>query len=205
MFYLDGELELMSPSDLHEQVKTNFGVLVAVYALEAGIEIGGYGSWTLKDPLKRAGAEPDECFKIGLDQSKPRPDLAVEVISPGDTVRELDDKVEEYLQAGVRLVWVINPDLQVVRVVVDEEEARGGHARPIERQRAPSGFPRGQPMNGAEAAQPPFGRTVGRPPSHQSNISTVRATSPAFMARKASLTSSSRPRRVIISSSFSRP
>jgi len=39
----------------------------------------------------------------------------------------------------------------------------------------------------------------------QSNIRTVRATSPAFIARKASLTSSRRPRRVIISSSFSRP
>ncbi len=39
----------------------------------------------------------------------------------------------------------------------------------------------------------------------QSNISTVRATSPAFIARKASLTSSSLPRRVTISSSFRRP
>ena len=39
----------------------------------------------------------------------------------------------------------------------------------------------------------------------QSNISTVRATSPAFMARNASFTSLSRLRRVIISSSISRP
>jgi len=39
----------------------------------------------------------------------------------------------------------------------------------------------------------------------QSNVSTVRATSPAFIARKASLMSSSRPRRVTISSSSSRP
>ena len=38
-----------------------------------------------------------------------------------------------------------------------------------------------------------------------SNISTVRATSPAFIARKASFTSSRRPRRVIISSRRSRP
>ncbi len=39
----------------------------------------------------------------------------------------------------------------------------------------------------------------------QSNISTVRATSPAFIARNASFTSSSLPRRVIISSSLRRP
>jgi Uma2 family endonuclease len=37
------------------------------------------------------------------------PDLAVEVVSPGDRPRHVLDKVGEYLQAGVRLVWVIDP------------------------------------------------------------------------------------------------
>jgi Uma2 family endonuclease len=37
------------------------------------------------------------------------PDLAVEVVSPGDRPRALLDKVGEYMQAGVRLVWVIDP------------------------------------------------------------------------------------------------
>ena len=44
------------------------------------------------------------------------PDLAVEVVSPNDTVLELDEKIEEYLQAGVRLAWVINPDLRTMTV-----------------------------------------------------------------------------------------
>jgi Uma2 family endonuclease len=39
-----------------------------------------------------------------------RPDLAVEILSPGDGQREVLDKVGEYLVAGVRLVWVIDPD-----------------------------------------------------------------------------------------------
>jgi hypothetical protein len=38
------------------------------------------------------------------------PDLAVEVISPGDPARQVLDRVGEYLQAGVRLVWVIEPE-----------------------------------------------------------------------------------------------
>jgi Uma2 family endonuclease len=38
------------------------------------------------------------------------PDLAVEVLSPDDREHELFDKVGEYLAAGVRLVWVIDPD-----------------------------------------------------------------------------------------------
>jgi Uma2 family endonuclease len=37
------------------------------------------------------------------------PDLAVEVLSPEDQPREILDKVGEYLAAGVRLVWVIDP------------------------------------------------------------------------------------------------
>lgn len=37
------------------------------------------------------------------------PDLAVEVLSPEDSAREVLDKVGEYLRAGVRLVWVIDP------------------------------------------------------------------------------------------------
>ena len=37
------------------------------------------------------------------------PDLAVEVLSPSESSRRMLDKVGEYLQAGVRLVWVIDP------------------------------------------------------------------------------------------------
>ena len=37
------------------------------------------------------------------------PDLAAEVVSPGDLALEVDNKVAEYLAAGVRLVWVIYP------------------------------------------------------------------------------------------------
>ncbi|MET0556303.1 MAG: Uma2 family endonuclease [Vicinamibacteria bacterium] len=38
------------------------------------------------------------------------PDLAVEVLSPTDRPRLVLDKVGEYLDAGVRLVWVIDPE-----------------------------------------------------------------------------------------------
>jgi len=44
------------------------------------------------------------------------PDLAVEVVSPGDEVYELDRKIGDYFRAGVRRVWVINPEQQTVRV-----------------------------------------------------------------------------------------
>lgn len=44
------------------------------------------------------------------------PDLVVEVVSPNDLYRDVESKVDEYLEAGVRMVWVINPANRSVRV-----------------------------------------------------------------------------------------
>ena len=44
------------------------------------------------------------------------PDLAVEVVSPNDTVYDLDAKLEDYRSAGFPLVWTVNPDARLVRV-----------------------------------------------------------------------------------------
>lgn len=44
------------------------------------------------------------------------PDLAVEVISPNDRYSEVEEKVEEYLLAGVRLVWVVDPKKKTIRI-----------------------------------------------------------------------------------------
>jgi len=44
------------------------------------------------------------------------PDLAVEVNSPGDRVGEVEEKVQEWLNAGARLVWVVSPKLHAVTV-----------------------------------------------------------------------------------------
>jgi len=44
------------------------------------------------------------------------PDIAVEVVSPNDKIYELDEKLDDYRSAGVKLVWVVNPHSRVVRV-----------------------------------------------------------------------------------------
>ena len=44
------------------------------------------------------------------------PDLAVEVVSPNDLSYEVERKVVEYLDAGVTLVWVIDPEARTVRI-----------------------------------------------------------------------------------------
>lgn len=52
------------------------------------------------------------------------PDLAVEVLSPGNRASEMQEKVLEYLAAGGRLVWVVDPRLRSVTV-----HSPGGEAR----------------------------------------------------------------------------
>lgn len=44
------------------------------------------------------------------------PDLAVEVVSPGDTYEEVDTKTARYLDAGTRLVWIVRPRHKRVEV-----------------------------------------------------------------------------------------
>jgi len=44
------------------------------------------------------------------------PDLAVEVVPPNDLYSEVRVKVEEYLRAGVRLVWIVDRDTRSVEV-----------------------------------------------------------------------------------------
>ncbi len=43
------------------------------------------------------------------------PDLAVEIISPGNEAADIQKKTRELLRAGCRLVWVVYPDTQTVK------------------------------------------------------------------------------------------
>jgi Uma2 family endonuclease len=52
------------------------------------------------------------------------PDLAVEVISKGNTKKEMDRKIREYFKYGVKLVWLINPQKRMVAVYTSPQDRR---------------------------------------------------------------------------------
>ena len=66
------------------------------------------------------------------------PELAVEVISPSNTAREMERKLQDFLAAGVRLVWYVHPGPQEVHVYTAErhdvltidQELSGGDVLP---------------------------------------------------------------------------
>lgn len=51
------------------------------------------------------------------------PDLAVEIQSPSDTLKELREKARYYLANGSKLVWLVIPEKQLVEVYTADEES----------------------------------------------------------------------------------
>ncbi|MBX6313946.1 MAG: Uma2 family endonuclease [Isosphaeraceae bacterium] len=63
-------------------------------------------SW---DRLPGRVLPPDPIPQVPLD-------LAVEILSPGNTKKEMDRKLREYFAAGTRLVWFLEPKRRTARV-----------------------------------------------------------------------------------------
>lgn len=55
--------------------------------------------------------------ELAEEEPRIRPDLVVEVVSPHETVEELDEKISDYQSVGVPLIWVVNPNVRSVRVI----------------------------------------------------------------------------------------
>ena len=122
-----GELKRMAPAgNEHGFLAAVFiGLLIThvrtkklgrVYAAETGFKLA-----TDPDTVRA----PDAAFisQKRLDEVGPvqgywpgAPDLAVEVISPNDLYTEVSEKVAEWLQAGSKMVVVVNPRTQQVVV-----------------------------------------------------------------------------------------
>jgi Uma2 family endonuclease len=100
--YLEGVLELMTPSRSHESLKSMIGRLVEAWCLEHEVAISPYGSWTLESKETERGVEPDECYVLGEAAEPERPDLAIEVVWSSGRI----DKLDVYRKLGVREVWI---------------------------------------------------------------------------------------------------
>lgn len=119
MTYLEGWLEIMSPSREHEVEKTQIARLLELFCLERDIPLFGYGSTTFRKEDKERGLEPDECYSRG--EYEEIPDIALEVIKTHGSL----DKLDVYRGLGVREVWVF--EAGAFRVLT----LRGDHYEPI--------------------------------------------------------------------------
>ena len=117
---VDGEIRMSPAGDRHSKVALRLGSklltfvdqhrLGHVMGADAGFRLPGGNVRSPDASFVAAGRYPDD--RPPVDWGALAPDLAVEVVSPNDRPRWLLDKVGEYLDAGVRLVWVIDPQQQ---------------------------------------------------------------------------------------------
>jgi Uma2 family endonuclease len=114
--YLEGTLELMSPSKDHEGIKSMIGRLVEAWCLERGVDISPYGAWTLEKKEVDRGVEPDECYVVGDNPHAERPDFAIEVVWTSGGL----DKLDVYRKLGVREVWYWERGTLQVHALRDE-------------------------------------------------------------------------------------
>lgn len=99
--YLDGQLEIMTPSQARSMLASRISHLLAAWCLEKGVNFAAFGSWTLEDKASECGVEPDESYVFGSEPAARRPHLAIEVVWTSGGVRKLDI----YQKLGVREVW----------------------------------------------------------------------------------------------------
>jgi Uma2 family endonuclease len=132
---VEGELRMVSPAgNLHGRVAMRLAwrlaqhveqhQLGAVYAAETGFLLN-------RDPdTVRA---PDVAFvrQELIDQTEEikgylplAPDLVAEVVSPGDTYTQVEEKALAWLDAGTRLVLVVDPGTRTVRIYRSKDDIR---------------------------------------------------------------------------------
>jgi len=128
-----GELKTMAPAGYEH------GTLAALMTglLFAHVHVHKLGKVTAAETGFKIASDPDTVrapdaafiSQARLDEVGPvkgywpgAPDLAVEVISPNDLYTEVSEKVAEWLQAGSKMVVVVNPRTQQVLVHLSPTE-----------------------------------------------------------------------------------
>ena len=124
-YLIDGELCIkMSPSELHRTLANEIGRLLGNYVVEhnlgrVGIEVGFHPPGNRKSVLL-----PDVSFTSKARMAQQplstyvpyMPDLAIEIVSPSQSLAQVRRKAEVYLRHGTSLVWLIDPQAKYAEV-----------------------------------------------------------------------------------------
>lgn len=129
--YEDGEVTRKAmPSKDHAWVQSLFGFIFVTYLRAHPIGFAGSELRCTFGPVGgRRSYVPDYVFIRGertsgwrgRDPFRDAPDLAIEILSPGDRLSRVLKKIRFYLEHGVRQVWLIDPERRTLRVYTAPE------------------------------------------------------------------------------------
>jgi len=125
-------LPMAAPNRLHQTVIRSLNTIFGIFfqsksceyypapfdvRLPVGIKKGKYT--TVVQPDLSVFCDPEKLDKRGAQGA---PDLVVEILSPGNSRRDMKDKFEVYELAGVREYWIFHPiDSFVLPFLLNEE------------------------------------------------------------------------------------
>ncbi len=126
--YVKGELVPMAAAAIvHGEVGINLIIPLGIHVREN--QLGRLYSLETTFQLGDRVVKPDIAFVSAKRLSEEKfkgfpeaPDLAIEIVSPSDKQYDVIDKVLAYLEAGTRLVWVIEPLMKTVMVYRSETD-----------------------------------------------------------------------------------
>jgi Uma2 family endonuclease len=132
---IDGRIVRMNPTNpWHGQIEVRIAAALEAFVRPrklGRVLAGEVGLYTRRQPDRVRGADvlfiTNETFQRrteSLSFLDVAPELVVEVLSPEDRVVELNQKLREYFEIGVRLVWVIDPKARSVHVYSSPTEMR---------------------------------------------------------------------------------
>jgi Uma2 family endonuclease len=110
-----------------------------VYCGEAGIKLQWNPEITVGADVAYASAELLAKQSGSTTLIEGVPELLVEILSPNDTVEQIDEKIDAYLDAGIALVWIIDPRRRTAmiyqpgkqpRLVTENDDLEGGDVLP---------------------------------------------------------------------------
>ena len=132
---VDGEVVEVSPASLrHGLIATMLAGRLSAYTHQhqLGLVTGDNVGYVLRRNPDSMRA-PDVSFiareQIPTGDDLDRfvegaPTLAVEIVSPNDRAVEIDERVQDYLAAGTRQVWVLRPNRRAVSIYFPDADTR---------------------------------------------------------------------------------
>jgi Uma2 family endonuclease len=95
------------------------------------VACGEVGCWLSRDPVTLVGIDvayfdAATMARTTIDSTmiEGPPIVAVEILSPSDTIADIDERIDLYLGAGVRQVWIVDPHDRTVTVHRPDQEHR---------------------------------------------------------------------------------
>jgi Uma2 family endonuclease len=113
--YVDGHIEERNLGEKEHSILQRFlTVLFAIKRNEWGVEV--YPELRTQTQARRFRV-PDVLVMRKSDQFeryvKTPPLIAIEILSPEDTLRAMQEKAAEYRQFGIEYIWIIDPEPRI--------------------------------------------------------------------------------------------